>query len=264
MPALAVGRVVRSRHDAYSEGDLVSGTLGVQQFALSDGTRLRKLDPSVEPVTRHLGVLGMSGLTAYVGMLEVGRPVPGETVVVSGAAGGVGNIALQLARIRGARTIGIAGGPDKCRALVEVLGADAAIDHRAGDLGGQLAAHCPEGINVFFDNVGGDVLDQVLVNLARAARVVLCGWMSQYNEVEPWGPANYVELIHTGSTMTGFSVFDYSSRYREASRQLTEWLDDGQLSPVEEVLEGLETFPLALPMLFEGRSRGKLMIKVAD
>lgn len=263
MPALAVGRVTRSRHDAYAEGDLVSGTLGVQHYSLSDGTRLRKLDPSVSPVTRHLSVLGMSGLTAYFGMLEVGRPGPGDTVVVSGAAGGVGSIALQLARIQGARTVGIAGGADKCRMVTDVLGADAAVDHRIGALDAQLAEQCPDGINVYFDNVGGEVLDAVLIHLARAARVVLCGWMSQYNAPEPKGPGNYVELIHTGSTMAGFSVFDFSSRYREASRQLSDWLDDGALRPLEDVLEGLDTFPRALPMLFEGRSQGKLMIKVA-
>jgi NADPH-dependent curcumin reductase CurA len=265
MPALGIGRVLESRIPAYSAGDVVSGTLGIQEHVVVTNRGIRKVDGTIEPPTRHLSVLGMSGLTAYFGLLEVGDPAPGETVVVSGAGGGVGSVAVQLARIRGARTVAIAGGADKCRVIREVLGADVTIDRRAvTDLDAELDRSCPDGLDVYFDNVGGDLLDAALGHLAPRARVVLCGWMSQYNRGEVRGPSRYAELIRTGSSMTGFSVFQHSSRYRQASSELAGWLRSGELQALEHVVDGIEAFPSSVRMLFEGANTGKLIVKIGS
>ena len=190
MRAAAIGRVAESRHPDYPVGESVYGVFGVQRYAVSDGSGVTRVDTSLAAPPVHLGTLGLSGVTAYFGLLEVGRPEPGQTVVVSGAAGSVGSVVGQIARIKGCRAVGIAGGPEKCRWLVDELGFDAAIDYKAGDVRSQLREHAPDRVDVFFDNVGGEILDTVLLRLARGARVVISGAISQYNATEPPpGPA---------------------------------------------------------------------------
>lgn len=261
-----LGRVVESNHPDHAVDDLVSGMLGVQRYAVVDGRGVRRADTSLAPAPVHLSVLGMTGLTAYFGLLEVGRPEPGQTVVVSGAAGAVGSVVGQIARIKGCRTIGIAGGPDKCAWLVDELGFDAAIDYKAGELRDELRRHAPDGIDVYFDNVGGDTLDEVLRRIARGARVVICGAISQYNaEQAPRGPANYMQLLVERASMTGFLVFDYAARYDEAVAELAEWLRDGQLRSREDVVHGgLEQFPDVFLRLFRGENIGKLILQLTD
>ena len=266
MRAGGLGRVVESRHPEYAVDDLVSGMFGVQRYAVADARGVRRADTSVAPAPVHLGVLGLTGLTAYFGLLDIGRPEPGQTVVVSGAAGAVGSVAGQIARIKGCRTVGIAGGPDKCAWLVDELGFDAAIDYKAGDLRAELRRHAPDGVDVYFDNVGGDILDEVLRVLARGARVVICGAISQYNaEQAPRGPANYLQLLVERASMTGFLVFDFAARYDEAIAQLADWLHAGQLRSREDIVRGsLEQFPDVFLRLFHGENTGKLILELTD
>jgi NADPH-dependent curcumin reductase CurA len=262
MRAGGIGRVVDSRHPDFAVDDEVFGTFGVQRYALSDGAGVTPVDTTLAPAPVHLGALGISGLTAYFGLLDVGRPQPGQTVVVSGAAGSVGSIAGQIARINGCRAIGIAGGEDKCRWLVEELGFDAAIDYKAGDLRKQLKTHAPNGIDVFFDNVGGDVLEAALARLARGARVVLCGAVSQYNAAgELRGLSNYMQLLVSRASMTGFVIFDYADRYGEGVVRLADWLRSGELRAREQIIHGdVGDFPEALLALFRGDNTGKLVL----
>ncbi|MDT5139739.1 MAG: hypothetical protein QOD58_4001 [Mycobacterium sp.] len=262
MRAGAIGRVTDSRHPDFAAGDEVYGTFGVQRYAVSDGRDVTRVDTALAPAPVHLGALGISGLTAYFGLLDVGRPQPGQTVVVSGAAGSVGSIAGQIARIKGCRSVGIAGGQDKCRWLVEELGFDAAIDYKADDLRRQLKAHAPDGIDVFFDNVGGETLEAALSRLARGARVVICGAISQYNaDGVPRGPANYMQLLVARATMTGFVIFDYADRYSEGVVQLADWLRSGELHSREQVIHGdVGDFPEVLLQLFRGDNTGKLVL----
>jgi NADPH-dependent curcumin reductase CurA len=264
MRAAAVGRVVESRHPDYEVGEWVNGVFGVQRYALSDGRGVTRVDTSLAAPPVHLGTLGLSGVTAYFGLLEVGRPEPGQTVVVSGAAGSVGSVVGQIARLKGCRAIGIAGGPEKCGWLVDDLGFDAAIDYKAGDLRSQLREHAPDRVDVFFDNVGGDILDTVLLRLARGARVVISGAISQYNETKPPpGPSNYMQLLVMRASMAGFVVFDFAQRYQEAVGQLGRWLQAGELQSREDVVEGgIEQFPEALLKLFHGGNTGKLVLAV--
>ncbi|MDP7703289.1 MULTISPECIES: NADP-dependent oxidoreductase [unclassified Mycobacterium] len=262
MRAGGIGRVVESRHPDFATGDEVFGTFGVQRYAVSDGRDVTPVDTTLAPAPVHLGALGISGLTAYFGLLDVGRPQPGQTVVVSGAAGSVGSSAGQIARIKGCRSIGIAGGEDKCRWLVEELGFDAAIDYKAGDLRKQLRTHAPDGIDVFFDNVGGATLEAALSRLARGARVVICGAISQYNASDELrGPANYMQLLVARASMTGFVIFDYADRYREGVVQLADWLRTGELRSREQIIEGtVADFPEVLLGLFRGDNTGKLIL----
>ncbi len=262
MRAGGIGRVIDSRHPDFAAGDEVFGMFGVQRYALSDGRDVSAVDTTLAPAPVHLGALGISGLTAYFGLLDVGRPQRGQTVVVSGAAGSVGSVAGQIARIKGCRVIGIAGGQDKCRWLVEELGFDAAIDYKAGDLRAQLKIHAPNGIDVFFDNVGGAALEAALARLARGARVVLCGAISQYNAAgELRGPANYMQLLVARASMTGFVIFDYADRYGEAVAQLANWLRSGELRSHEQVIHGdVGDFPEVLLALFSGHNTGKLVL----
>jgi NADPH-dependent curcumin reductase CurA len=264
MRAGGIGRVVESRNPDFITGDLVSGMFGVQSYALSDGRDIRTVDTALAPAPVHLGVLGMTGLTAYFGLLDIGRPEPGQTVVVSGAAGAVGNVAGQIARIKGCRTIGIAGGPEKCEWLTEELGFDAAIDYKAGEVRADLRQYAPKGIDVYFDNVGGELLDEMLRRLARNARVVICGAISQYNaEQPPRGPANYMQLLVQRATMAGFLVFDYARRYPEAVAQLAEWLQDDKLISREDVVPAdLQQFPEVFLRLFRGENVGKLILEI--
>ncbi|GAB1692528.1 NADP-dependent oxidoreductase [Krasilnikovia sp. M28-CT-15] len=266
MRAGGVGRVVASRHPRFTVGDHVSGALGVQEYCLSNGRGLTKVDPALAPLPVYLGVLGMPGMTAYFGLLDIGRPQPGQTVVVSGAAGAVGSVVGQIAKLKGCRVIGIAGGESKCRLVVEEFGFDACIDYKSTDVRTALRSAAPDGVDVYFDNVGGDILDAVLTRLARGARIVICGAISQYNATEPVkGPANYMSLLVNRASMTGMVVFDYADRYAEAAAEMSGWLADGTLRSREDVVDGgVKAFPEALLRLFNGQNTGKLVLKVAD
>lgn len=265
MRAVGVGKVIESKHPQFKAGDYVSGTLGVQEYVTLDGKLLGKVDPALAPLPVHLGALGMTGMTAYFGLLDIGKPQPGQTVVVSGAAGAVGAIVGQIAKIKGCRAVGIAGGQQKCAYLTQQLGFDAAIDYKSDDVKKAVRQHCPQGVDVFFDNVGGDILDSVLTQLARKARIVICGAISQYNSTTGMkGPSNYMSLLVNRASMTGMVVFDYADHYAEAGREMAGWYKSGQLKTREDIVEGLETFPETLLKLFSGENFGKLMLKVAD
>lgn len=265
MRAGGVGVVVVSRNPAFAVGDSVVGMLGVQEYALSNGKGLNKVDPGLAPLPVYLGTLGMPGMTAYFGILEVGELKQGDTVVVSGAAGAVGQVVGQIARIKDCRVVGIAGGADKCRYITQELGFDAAIDYKSEDVKDSLRKHCPKGIDVYFDNVGGDILDAALANLALHARIVICGAISQYNNTDAvQGPSNYLSLLVNRASMKGMVVFDYASRYGEAAREMAGWLQSGKLKTREDIVDGFGTFPETLLMLFRGGNTGKLVLKVAD
>lgn len=266
MRSFGVGRVVESRNPAWREGDLVQGLLGWQDYALLDArtTRLDRVPPGV-PIPLAMSVLGITGLTAYFGLLEVGRPAPGETVVVSGAAGATGSVAGQIARIRGCRTVGIAGGPEKCRWLVDEARFDAAVDYRREDVGERLTELCPRGIDVFFDNVGGEILDAALLRLALGGRVVVCGGIAEYNRAEPGpGPRNYLMLIPKRARMEGFLVLDFLDRAEEAVVELAGWVRAGQIRSEVDIREGLENAPATLRRLFTGANLGKQLLRVAE
>jgi NADPH-dependent curcumin reductase CurA len=264
MRALGVGRVVESKHPDFAEGDTVTGLFGVQEYTISAGAGVIKVDPGLAPLPTYLGALGMTGMTAYFGLLEVGQPKQGETVVVSAAAGAVGAIAGQIAKIKGCRAVGIAGGEEKCRYVTEDLGFDAAVDYKAGDLGKALAEACPDGIDVYFDNVGGEILDAALAVLNRHARVVICGAISQYNNTGPMrGPSNYMSLLVNHASMTGFVVSEYFGRYAEGAKAMAGWMAEGKLKAREDVVAGLEAFPDTLLKLFSGENNGKLVLQVA-
>jgi len=264
MRAGAVGRVTASEHPGFEPGDHVYGTFGVQEYALSDGKGVIKVDPTIAPITTYLGTLGMTGMTAYFGLLDVGKPKEGDTVVVSGAAGAVGSVAGQIAKIKGCRVVGIAGGETKCRWLVEDLDFDAAIDYKTQDVRRALRESAPEGVDVYFDNVGGEILDAVLTRLARGARIVICGAVSQYNATDGvHGPNNYLSLLVSRASMTGMVVFDYAARYGEAAREIAGWMNEGRLISREDVVEGgVRAFPDALLKLFAGENVGKLVLRV--
>jgi len=266
MRAAGVGRVIASHNPQFAIGDYVSGVLNVQEYCLSDGRGLTKVDPALAPLPVYLGVLGIPGMTAYFGLLDIGRPEPGQTVVVSGAAGAVGSVVGQIAKIKGCRIIGVAGGERKCRLVVEQLGFDACIDYKSEDVRKALHEVAPEGVDVYFDNVGGDVLDAVLTRLARGARIVICGAISQYNVTgQIKGPANYMSLLVYRASMTGMVVFDYANRYPEATAELAEWLSAGKLRSLEDVVDGgVQAFPDTLLRLFKGDNTGKLVLKVAN
>ena len=264
MRAGAVGQVVASKHSGFAAGDHVYGGFGVQEYALSKADGVTKLDPGLAALPAYLGALGMPGMTAYFGLLEIGKPKAGQTVVVSGAAGAVGMVVGQIARIVGCRVVGIAGGAEKCRYLVAELGFDAAIDYKTQDARKALREHCPNGIDVFFDNVGGDILDAALANLARHARIVLCGAVSQYNNTTAIkGPSNYLSLLINRASMTGMVVFDYADRYPEAFKAIAGWLAAGKLKSREDIAAGFANFPETLLKLFAGENRGKLILQVA-
>ena len=265
MGAGGLGRVVQSKNPAFAVGDHVYGMLGVQQFAVNAGKGLTKVDPKLAPLPVYLGTLGMPGMTAYFGLLDIGKPKEGDTVVVSGAAGAVGMVVGQIAKIKGCRVVGIAGGREKCQYVVRDLGFDAAIDYKAEDVRKSLHTHCPDGINVYFDNVGGDILEAALANLARGARIVICGAISQYCATGPVkGPSNYLSLLVNRASMTGMVVFDYADRYAVAGREMAGWMAAGKLKTREHIVEGLETFPDTLLQLFKGENTGKLVLKIAD
>ncbi len=265
MRAIGLGQVVASNDASLAVGDTVTGMTGMQDYAIAKASEWIKVNPQLAPLPRYLGVLGMPGITAYFGLLDIGQPKEGETVVVSGAAGAVGAVVGQIARLKGCRVVGIAGGADKCKYLIDELGFDAAIDYKSEDVLQSLKAQCPDGINVYFDNVGGEILDFALMLLARKARVVLCGAISQYNNTAPpKGPAHYMSLLVNRARMEGFIVFDFAARYSEAVTALAGWVAEGKIKAREDVVEGLETFPETLLKLFSGENFGKLVLKVSD
>ena len=266
MRALGAGIVVESNSPKVAAGDHVVGLFGVQEFATLAGDALTKVDPDMAPLPTYLGALGMPGLTAYFGLFEVGDLKDGDTVVVSGAAGAVGSVAGQIAKAKGCKVIGIAGGPDKCKWIVDDLGFDAAIDYKNEDVRAGLKEHCPDGIDVYFDNVGGEILDFVLARLAFGARIVICGAISQYNaEGGMRGPQNYMMLLVKRARMQGFLVFDYAAKYGEALSEMGQWRAEGKLTTREEIAEGgVAGFTDALNKLFRGENTGKLVLQVAD
>ncbi len=260
---LNVGRVVESNAAGFDVGDAVTGGLGSQTYATVPANTVQKIDDSL-PLSTYLGALGLTtGLTAYFGMRHVGQAKAGETVLVSGAAGAVGSVAGQIAKLDGAKVIGIAGGSAKCKFLTETLGFDGAIDYKAGDVDPQLKKLAPDGIDVFFDNVGGDILDVALDNIRERGRVAICGAISQYDDhLNVQGPSLYLRLAERYARMEGFTVMHFMDKYPEAYAQLTEWLKDGKLKVVEHVEEGIESFPAALQKLFTGGHMGKMLVKV--
>jgi len=264
MRAGAAGKVVKSRHDQFREGDIVTGGFGVQEYALSDGKGVNKVDTRLVKLPTYLGTLGMPGLTAYFGLLDIGKPQAGQTVVVSGAAGAVGSVVGQIAKIKGCRAIGLAGGPGKCKLVTGEFGFDAAIDYKHEDVKAALKQHCPDGIDVYFDNVGGEILDAALARLARGARIVICGAISQYNSTTGMkGPANYMSLLVNRASMTGMVVFDYADRYGEALRDMAGWVAAGKLKAKEDVVPGgVAAFPEVLLKLFSGENTGKLVLQL--
>lgn len=266
MRAGAAGIVVASQNEQFEVGEWVTGSLGVQEYYLSkSGKGLTRADTSLAPVTKHLSILGMTGFTAYFGLLEVGQIKAGDVVVVSGAAGAVGALVGQIAKIKGCKVVGIAGGGDKCAYLTNELGFDAAIDYKAGNLRSSLRQACPDGIDVYFDNVGGEILDTCLAMLRLHARVVICGAISQYNsDTGTKGPANYLSLLVNRARMEGFVVFDFADRYQQARIEMAGWMKAGSLHSAEHVVEGnVEDFHQTLMVLFQGDKIGKLLLKIA-
>ncbi len=261
-----VAEVIASRHPDYHTGDVVLSYSGWQRFAVCDGTGLRKLDPAAAPVTTALGVLGMPGFTAYAGLLTIGKPKPGETVVVAAASGAVGSVVGQIARIKGARAVGIAGGADKCAFVRDVLGFDAVVDHRSSDFAAQLAAACPEGIDVYFENVGGPIWNAVFPLLNDFARVPVCGLIAQYNDEAPAGPdrlAGMMRQVLTKSlSIRGYIVYEFAAQQDDFYREAAGWIAAGRLRYREDIVDGLETAPKAFIGLLRGANFGKLIVRL--
>lgn len=268
MRALGLGEVVASNNDNFPVGTLVNGLTGWQDYAvISDENPLMVVPDSARsaPPAALLGMLGMTGCTAYFGMLEIGEPKEGETVVVSAAAGAVGTVAGQLAKLKGARVVGIAGGPEKCAWIKDELGFDEAVDYKADDWKDQLKTATPDGIDVNFENVGGEIMEAVLLRLNINARVALCGLISGYNDdVRPLDPRIFGRLLVNRVKLQGFIILDYYARFGEAIRELSGWVAEGKLKSEQTVVEGFENLPHALNMLFEGENRGKLVVNIND
>ncbi len=268
MRAGGIGEVIASKSPKFAVGDTISGSLGVQTYwvgAADDKTAgFYKVDGHAAPLPKYLNALGMPGMTAYFGLLEVGQPKAGETVVVSGAAGAVGQTVGQVAKHKGCRVVGIAGGKEKCDFVVNELGFDACIDYKTGSVKEGLKQHCPNGVDVYFDNVGGEILDTVLTRINMKARIVICGAISQYNNTTPVkGPANYLSLLVNRARMEGIVVFDYADRYHKGVAEMAGWMREGTFKTREDIVQGLEKFPQALQMLFDGGNFGKLVLQVA-
>lgn len=265
MRAGAVGEVVASEHPAFKVGDYVTGTGGVQQYVATNGKGWVKLHGSAENLPLFLGTLGMPGFTAYFGLLDVGELKEGERVLVSGGAGAVGSVVGQIAKIKGCHVVGIAGGAEKCRYMVEELGFDEAIDYKSGSVRASIREKCKEGIDVYFDNVGGEILEAALTRINRKARVVICGAISQYNATEAMsGPSNYLSLLVNRARMEGFVVFDYAKDYAKAGAEMAQWMKEGKLKSKEAIFEGIENFHDTFLRLFNGDKKGKLVLKVSE
>lgn len=262
MRAGGVGTIERSNNPEYQVGTLVGGSFGMQDYVISDGKNIpfRTFPDGTDPRSA-LGVLGGTGMTAYFGLLRLGEPKPGDVVVISGAAGATGSVAGQIAKIKGCTVIGMAGSDDKCTWLTDTLGFDAAINYKTQDIGSELDRLCPEGINIYFDNVGGEILDLCLERIATNARVVICGGISRYNATGPIpGPVNYFNLVFRRARMEGFIVLDYAAEFPAAAAEMQSWIDAGQLQQSATVIEGFTELPNALVQLFEGVNTGKLMV----
>ena len=270
MRALGIGKVIASKNPKFVAGDMVSGGFGIQEYFLADDkdllrAGLAKVDLGLGTPPQLLNALGMPGMTAYFGLLDIGQPKPGETVVVSGAAGAVGQTVGQIARIKGCRAVGIAGGRAKCDFVVRDLKFDACIDYKGVNVRDGLKEHCPKGVDIYFDNVGGEILDTVLTRINRNARIVICGAVSQYNNTTPVkGPSNYLSLLVNRARMQGMVVFDYADRYGVAVLEIAKWMKEGKFISREDVVTGIENFPGALNKLFSGGNFGKLVLKLAD
>ncbi|MEE8525229.1 MAG: NADP-dependent oxidoreductase, partial [Thermoanaerobaculia bacterium] len=263
MRGMTVGEVVASHHPDITAGDRVIGATGWQSHPTVRGKHLRRLPGDVPP-TLALSAMGMTGFTAYFGLLDVGAPRAGETVLVSGGAGAVGSVVGQIAKIKECRAVGIAGSDEKCRWITADLGFDAAINYKTADLHQEIRRTCPDGVDVYFDNVGGETLNTVLRSINRGARVVICGAISQYNATEPVpGPSNYLSLLIHRARMEGFLITDFESRYLEAWGALGQWISDGKINSREDVVDGLENAPQALLRLFDGSNTGKLLVRIA-
>jgi len=263
MRAFGIGEVMETKYEGYAPGDWVTGFTGMQTEGVLKGKHLRKVDVNLAPPNHYLSGLGMTGYTGYFGMLDIGKPEPGKTVVVSAAAGAVGTIAAQSAKMAGARVIGIAGGPIKCAFLKEELLLDGAIDYKSDNIGEGLTRECPNGIDIYFDNVGGDILDAVLARINYKGTIVVCGAISQYADFyNQSGPKNYMQLIAQSAKMQGFTMKDYMHRVPEAFIALLTAQKKGDLIFREHIVEGIESFPIAFEMLFRGGNQGKLLIKV--
>lgn len=261
-----VSKVVTSRHKALREGDIVLSHSGWQTYATADGDTLRKLDPSAAPVSTALGVLGMPGFTAYAGLLTIGKPKPGETVVVAAASGAVGSVVGQIAKIKGARAVGIAGGAKKCAFVTDELGFDACIDHRAADFAQQLAKACPDGVDVYFENVGGHVWDAVFPLLNEFARVPVCGLIAQYNAVDHPGddrlPVLMRSVLSKSLTLRGFIQREFADQRQAFQQEMAAWISGGKIRYREDIVTGLDNAPAAFIGLLEGRNFGKLVVEV--
>ena len=269
MRAGGIGKVIASANPKFAVGDVVTASLGVQEYASFDEANIKrsgvaKIDLSMGSITQWLNVLGMPGMTGYFGLMDVGQPKAGETVVVSGAAGAVGQTVGQLAKIKGCRVVGIAGGKAKCDWVVSELGFDACIDYKGGSVRDGLKEHCPKGVDIYFDNVGGEILDHVLAKINRKARIIICGAISQYNNTTAvQGPKNYLSLLVNRARMEGIVVFDYADRYGIAIAEMAGYLKDGKMKSKEDIVVGIETFPETLLKLFNGENFGKLVLQVA-
>ena len=259
-----VSEVITSNNPQFRPGEFVQGFNGWQAYAVSKGAGIRKLDPRVAPLSTALGVLGMPGMTAYVGLLDIGRPKPGETVVVSAASGAVGSVVGQLAKLKGCRAVGVAGSEAKCEHVVRELGFDACVNYKAGPLRPALQKACPDGIDVYFDNVGGDVLAAALTLVNQNARIPLCGLISQYNATEPPPGPNLRAVLVNRVLIKGFIVSDHLDRQADVLRECTQWYREGRLKYTEDVVTGLENAPEAFVGLLRGRNFGKLIVKVGE
>jgi NADPH-dependent curcumin reductase CurA len=267
MRAGSIAQVVESNNPDFKAGDIVQGTFGWQDFAISNGKGIMNAThvPADIPITAPLSIFGITGLTAYFGLLDVGKPKEGDTVLISGAAGATGSIVGQIAKLKGCRVIGTAGGAKKCRWLTEKANFDVAIDHKTANLNSTLQEICPEGIDVIFDNVGGEFLNTALSKINQNARIVICGAISGYNEeVPPPGPSNYTALIIQRAKMEGFIVLDYVNQFNDAVKELSSWVKDGKIVYQEDIAEGLENAPETLLRLYSGENTGKQLLKVAD
>lgn len=265
MRAGSIGEVIESNNDKFAVGDIITGWGGVQQYSLSNGDMYYKVDTSLAPMPTYIGTLGMPGMTAYFGILEVGKIKEGDIVVVSGAAGAVGSVVGQIAKIKGCKVVGIAGGPEKCKYLIDELGFDDAIDYKNEEINAGIKRTCPKGLDVYFDNVGGDILDAALARLRMHARIVICGAISQYNNRSAiQGPKNYLSLLVNRGTMQGMVVMDYAKDYRTAAMQMGQWMMEGKLKSREDVYKGIDNFYDTFKRLFTGDKKGKLVLKVME
>ncbi|MEZ5009484.1 MAG: NADP-dependent oxidoreductase [Chitinophagales bacterium] len=264
MRAGSIGEVIESKHDKYKVGDYLTGWGGVQQYVKTNGENWYKVDPNLAPLPVYIGTLGMPGMTAYFGILEVGKIKEGETVLVSGAAGAVGSVVGQIAKIKGCKVIGIAGSKEKCQYIVDELGFDGAINYKKENIYEAIKRECPVGIDVYFDNVGGEILDAALSRINMHARIVICGAISQYNGKVVKGPSNYLALLVKRATMQGMVVMDYAKNYGTAAHEMGTWMNEGKLKSREDIYEGIENFHKTFLRLFSGEKMGKLVLKVSE